>query len=613
VTAGSALADEVVAFTRRSLGVLADQQRALDLFRGDDLARAERVDPEVARRSLESSHWPVVDAAAADAWEDLLAGPGGDLLDRLALDDLERLVVFVTSALEIEPTLGPMVACLTDLPSQRHATVSLLDAIGQLVGAERHAVRRALQQHGRMGALQLVVLHTGASSSFGDRVVMPDEWLLDGIVRGVASRPVHRDLEWIVGKPGTDSWIDDGPTLCSDPDLTADAAAWAAERRVPAFAVVRLTDDEATEMWERDPLVVAAARQCLAEGAALILRGSARSRAARPSCEALADLGVRVGLHDPHAASFPLPAGWHRPARARGPSGLGAGDVDAAWTELSRVATRLRTDVGWEALLVAEPTRRHLLDVAAAIDGHAVVMDTWGFGARPGAAGIHILFNGPSGTGKTLASRVLASVAGFDLWRVDLARITDKYLGETEKHLDRLLTAAAGSGAMLLFDEAEAIFGRRGETHEARDRWANLEVAYLLQRIEEHPGVTVLTTNLGQQLDPAFDRRIGHRVEFALPDAPLRRRLWRDAIPTQAPLDDPADLEAIADRFELSGGSIRNAALNAGYAAAAEVGVPRITLAHLVRASVRELAKSGRPLTRSELGPYAALLEPTTG
>jgi SpoVK/Ycf46/Vps4 family AAA+-type ATPase len=192
----------------------------------------------------------------------------------------------------------------------------------------------------------------------------------------------------------------------------------------------------------------------------------------------------------------------------------------------------------------------------------------------------------------------------LELWIVDLARIVDKYLGETEKQLDRVLRAAESAGAMLLFDEADALFGRRGDVRDARDRWANVEVAYLLQRIEDHDGVTVLTTNLSQNIDDAFARRMSQRVEFAVPDAGLRRQLWRMSVPATAPVDDGA-LLTVADRFELAGGAIRTAALNAAYAAATQGG--SIELGHLVRASVQELTKAGRAPTRDELAELAPL------
>ncbi len=251
--------------------------------------------------------------------------------------------------------------------------------------------------------------------------------------------------------------------------------------------------------------------------------------------------------------------------------------------------------------------RRQLLDVAAAIGQRSRVLDDWGFGSRPGSRGYHVLFTGPSGTGKTISAGVVAAATGLELWVVDLARVVDKYLGETEKAIDKVLRAAESSGAMLLFDEADALFGRRGEVREAKDRWANVEVAFLLQRIEEHDGVTVLTTNVSHHLDEAFARRMSQRIEFTVPDSGLRRTLWHRSIPSAAPLAEAADLDTIAEQFELAGGAIRTAALNAAYSAAADAGP--IRLPHLVRASVRELSKAGRTPTRADLGELGIHLE----
>jgi ATPase family associated with various cellular activities (AAA) len=165
---------------------------------------------------------------------------------------------------------------------------------------------------------------------------------------------------------------------------------------------------------------------------------------------------------------------------------------DSAWRDLSGVARPGPTGVGWSDLVVPRYVERALREIVDAIGSRRTVLDEWGFGGRPGGRGYHLLFAGPSGTGKTLGAAVVAAATGLELWVVDLARIVDKYFGETEKQLDRVLRTAEDAGAMLLFDEADALFGRRGEVREARDRWANVEVAYLLQRIEDHDGVTVL-------------------------------------------------------------------------------------------------------------------------
>jgi len=201
---------------------------------------------------------------------------------------------------------------------------------------------------------------------------------------------------------------------------------------------------------------------------------------------------------------------------------------------------------------------------------------------------------------------VIAGEAGYALYAVDLARVVDKYLGETEKQLDRVFAEASAAGAVLLFDEADALFGQRAEVHDARDRYANVEVAYLLQRLEAHDGVTILATNLPHHLDQAFARRLHHRVEFPMPDRALRERLWRAVMPEQAPLDRDLELGLVAERFELSGGSIRNAAMTAAYLAAHED--RPIALRDTAHAVARELEKTGRPATRAEFGDLYPLL-----
>ncbi len=606
-------ADSVTCFARAALATLAAQQRAAGTYRGDDLDRGDRVAFEAATRSLAATAPTTSCDRLDDAWEALMSDAACLLLERLNLDDSERLVVTFASALEIEQRLGPMVACLTDVPTLRHPTVTLLDDVGRLLGWPRHTVRRSFADHRRLAQLRLIRSAAGSSGSVGDSVVHPAEWVLDGIVDGgTAPRPVDRRLLWLRGASTAPEAAPVGPLLCTDPDVASDAAAWADEAGLGTVAMLDLTDDDDDVAWNESDIVIAAARQCLAERGGLLVETAAHHRRARASCEAIADLGVPVALHDPQASHFPLPQGW-RHLRTRRPVRLRTGgDPDVAWSTLSRLATRVDTSARWSDLVVAPRTERHLRDVVAAIANHSTVMETWGFGRRPGSVGISVLCNGPSGTGKTLAGRVLAAETGLDLWMVDLARVTDKYLGESEKQLDRVLTAAASCGAMLLFDEAESLFGRRGETHEARDRWANLEVAYLLQRIEQHPGVIVLTTNLGQQLDDAFDRRIAHRVEFAAPDESLRLRLWGEMFADVAPLADRTDLTVLAHHFELSGGAIRSAAVNAAYSAAADV-ESVIRLEHLVRAAVRELTKAGAPPTRAELGTLADFIDESTG
>jgi len=246
----------------------------------------------------------------------------------------------------------------------------------------------------------------------------------------------------------------------------------------------------------------------------------------------------------------------------------------------------------FEDLVVSADVMSQLLEAAARLEHRETVLERWGFLAgRPGREGLRLLFHGPAGTGKTLAGEVLAGALGRDLLVVDLSRMVSKWVGETEKHLAATFESAERTGSALLFDEADALFGRRTEVGDARDRYANLETAYLLSRIERFEGLVVLATNLRQNLDGAFARRLDFIVGFDPPDAGQRAQLWRRLLPPGAPLDPGVDLERLAALYAISGGMIRSAAVSAGYLAAAD-GV--ITARHLVHALRREYAKAGQ-------------------
>jgi hypothetical protein len=236
------------------------------------------------------------------------------------------------------------------------------------------------------------------------------------------------------------------------------------------------------------------------------------------------------------------------------------------------------------------------LDLASAWMRHGRrVFEDWGFGRRIVLGrGLTALFTGAPGTGKTMAAQVLARDLGLDLFRVDLSRVMSKYIGETEKNLSRLFDDARASGAMLFFDEADALFGKRTEVKDAHDRYANLEIGYLLQRMEEHTGTTILATNRFGDLDEAFTRRFHFIVHFPIPRAPERRRIWEGMLPREAERDPAIDFDLLAEEYEISGGDIRNSVLTAAFLAAEE-GTP-IGLRHLKRGLRRELLKTGRVL-----------------
>jgi hypothetical protein len=265
------------------------------------------------------------------------------------------------------------------------------------------------------------------------------------------------------------------------------------------------------------------------------------------------------------------------------------------------LATRIEPRAGFADLVLPPAVEAQLRLVLGQARGRLRVLDEWGFGARYGRGlGIAALFAGPSGTGKTLAAEVLAGALELDLFRVDLSRVVSKYIGETERNLGRVFDAAEAGQAVLLFDEADALFGKRTEVKDSHDRYANIEVSYLLQRMEEHRGLSVLTTNMREAIDAAFLRRLRFVVEFPFPDAAERARIWARMFPPGAPVEalEPGRLA----QLNLPGGHIRNIALGAAYLAAGEGRA--IGMGHLRAAALAELAKLERPATQAELAGW---------
>ncbi|MBN1640015.1 MAG: ATP-binding protein [Anaerolineae bacterium] len=256
-------------------------------------------------------------------------------------------------------------------------------------------------------------------------------------------------------------------------------------------------------------------------------------------------------------------------------------------------ATKIEPRHDWGDLVLPLDQVAQLHEMCDQMKFRHIVLGEWGFDRKLSMGkGLNALFAGPSGTGKTMGAEVVARDLGLDLYKIDLSTVMSKYVGETEKNLERIFRAARNSNAILFFDEADALFGKRSEVRDAHDRYANVEISYLLQRMEEYDGLVILTSNLSQNMDEAFVRRMHFTVEFPYPEAEDRQRIWEIVFPQQAPLSDAVDFGALAERYRLTGGNIRNIALTAAFLAARDGGV--IDMQHLLWATRREFQKMGR-------------------
>ncbi|HWM24566.1 MAG TPA: ATP-binding protein [Chthoniobacterales bacterium] len=270
-------------------------------------------------------------------------------------------------------------------------------------------------------------------------------------------------------------------------------------------------------------------------------------------------------------------------------------------SRLGELAQRIEARATWDQLILPDAQKTILRTIAAQLRQRTKVYETWGFAARSERGlGLGALFAGPSGTGKTMAAEVLARLLDLDLYRIDLSAVVSKYIGETEKNLRRVFDAAASGGAVLLFDEADALFGRRSEVKDSHDRYANIEVSYLLQRIETYRGLAILTTNLKHAIDAAFVRRLRFIVQFPYPDAGERAQIWEKIFPGATPTEG-LDFAKLA-QLNVTGGHIHNIAINAAFLAA-ESGEP-VRMPHVFAAAQAETAKLERPLMEKEVAGW---------
>lgn len=276
--------------------------------------------------------------------------------------------------------------------------------------------------------------------------------------------------------------------------------------------------------------------------------------------------------------------------------------------KLGDLATPVRPAFGWDDVVMPQDQKKLLQHACGHIKYRHKVYSDWGFDRKVAyGRGLSILFAGAPGTGKTMCAQVIANELNMEMYKINISQIVSKYIGETEKNLQAVFAEARKSNCILFFDECDAIFGKRSEVKDAHDRNANVEVAYLLQQIEEHDGVCIMATNLIGNIDAAFMRRITYVIHFPFPDAAMREEIYRRTMPREAPVADDIDWAFLAEKFQLSGGHIKNIVLSAAFLAALEDSP--IGMSHLLRAAVRELKKNEIVVVREELREYADLLD----
>ncbi|NEW60237.1 ATP-binding protein [Sulfurovum sp. bin170] len=271
-------------------------------------------------------------------------------------------------------------------------------------------------------------------------------------------------------------------------------------------------------------------------------------------------------------------------------------------SSLKSLAEPLSSENGLDDIVLQKDKKELLKEVCEHYKYQIQVFEEWGFKKHYQSQGLGVLFTGASGTGKTMAASILANTLGLDLYRIELSRIVSKYIGETEKNLSKIFETAEGSGVILFFDEADAIFGKRTETKNSHDRYANIEVSYLLQKIEEYNGLVILASNFRQNIDEAFIRRMRFIINFPSPDIGMREEIWRRVFPKDTPIDSDIDFSVLAKNFELSGANIRNASLFSAFFAVQEG--EAIGMGHIARGIKIELGKLGKVIKESNFSEF---------
>jgi hypothetical protein len=579
------------------------------------LARSDNCERAEALRALE--------ATISDARKELVEHLASDeplalitATARLTLVEVEVLAACV--AADVEPELARLCQLITGSP---HLTVA---GVAEVVGPD--AVD-ALAPQGSLARAALLEIDVagplGTASVVASREV---SWFM----LGVAAHPADVNPDAEIVMVSTDHAPGQRRVLVSSPDRVRRIQAAALATDGDGFLVTPVPEVESG--W--DALVrhaTIAGRGIIIDAADGVITAAMRGRISRATHLSIAvvsgtpvaleslsrELWVEASAAQPLATDVewrsvfgdaPLPP--RRPTadqlRALVPLQTADASPDDVMRRLSsgtllRHARRIAPAVDWNDLVLPPSQEHRLRDLLDRYRYRHQVHEDWKLAAFP-SPGVVALFSGVSGTGKTMAAEVIAHELGVDLFRVDLAALVSKYIGETEKNLEEVFSAANAGSYVLLFDEADSLFGSRSKVTDARDRYANMEVSYLLQRLETYDGFVVLTSNLQGNIDPAFLRRIHATITFTQPGPAERAVIWRHCL-ASAPVDE-LDFDFIADRFDLVGGAIRNASLTAAFLAAARN--EPVTMPDVLRATVQEMTKLGRRPQDGQLGQWAA-------
>jgi len=636
-------------------GVAASDPSPLDPFRG------LYVSDEQALRLASEQETEAVDARLDEAGE------------RLRLDALERRVLTACAAPELSPRYGRLYAYLHDDVTRKLASPRLVARLIGADGTTEAGVLECFAGDAPLrasGALRL--LDGGGPIPLAERQVKTADRLAAFLLGHALHEPARdgqlRLLDVPAYDPGRSATVAELrrlfavgsrlPVVVAGPDAAA-LLSVALERPLVVLDVARVLEPDALLDAEL-AAGLAGAQLCfdglekLDPAERLRVQSALATRPARTVvCAAARETAVALGDTTALVVEVPMPALAERrevwatltgaddvgevaakfrlsvgqivdgaeaarlAAASRGDDTPGRADLDlgarqASSTRIGELATRLEPAFGWDDLVLPERQREVLASISGYLRHRDLVLSEWGYErAVARDQGLKVLFAGESGTGKTMAGQVLARDLGLELFRIDLATIVSKYIGETEKNLDRIFDAADGSNAILFFDEADALFGKRSEVRDSHDRYANIEVAYLLQKMESYAGAVILATNFRQNLDEAFLRRLDFVIDFPFPESEDRERIWQLLLPDAAPLDADIDIPFLAGQFKLSGGSIRNVSLAAAFLAAEDG--RRISMRHLIRGVALEYGKLGRLTLESDFDRFHELIRPGNG